>query len=84
MCPAAVFVARALHLSLSHTHTHTHTTQHKTKNKGTTTPIPRLLATGDSTFPGIGLPAVAASGAIAANTLTPLGDHWALLNELGL
>lgn len=41
-----------------------------------------LLACGDSTFPGIGLPAVAASGAVAANTLTSPLKHWALLDEL--
>jgi hypothetical protein len=39
---------------------------------GPTTPIPGLYACGDSTFPGIGLPAVAASGAICANTLVPV------------
>jgi phytoene dehydrogenase-like protein len=42
-----------------------------------------LLCCGDSTFPGIGVPAVAASGAIAANTLVPVWDHWALLDRIG-
>jgi phytoene dehydrogenase-like protein len=51
---------------------------------GPTTPIPGLYACGDCTFPGIGLPAVAASGAICANTLVPLDKHIALLDELGL
>lgn len=51
---------------------------------GPTTPIPGLYMTGDSTFPGIGLPAVAASGTIAANTLAPVWDHWKLLDEIGL
>jgi phytoene dehydrogenase-like protein len=51
---------------------------------GCKTPVPALLACGDSTFPGIGLPAVAASGAIAANTLVPFWDHMRLLDELGL
>jgi phytoene dehydrogenase-like protein len=55
-----------------------------TPPSGPTTPIPGLYATGDSTFPGIGLPAVAASGAVAANTLVPLGEHLKLLKELGL
>ena len=51
---------------------------------GPKTPLKGLLCCGDSTFPGIGLPAVAASGAIAANTLAPLDKHLELLQELGL
>jgi phytoene dehydrogenase-like protein len=51
---------------------------------GAKTPIPGLLACGDTTFPGIGLPAVAASGMIAANSLVPVWDHAALLDELGV
>lgn len=51
---------------------------------GPGTPIPGLLMCGECTFPGIGLPAVAASGAIAANTLVPVWDHWKLLEEAGL
>ena len=47
------------------------------------TKIPGLLACGDSTFPGIGLPAVAASGAVAANSLVPIWDHWKMLDEAG-
>ena len=43
-----------------------------------------LLCCGDSTFSGIGMPAVAASGAIAANTIAPLHKHLQLLSELGL
>lgn len=31
-----------------------------------------------------GLPAVAASGAICANTLVPVWQHWKLLNELAV
>lgn len=46
------------------------------------TPISGLLCCGDSTFPGIGLPAVAASGIIAANTIAPLGKHLALLKQI--
>lgn len=51
---------------------------------GPLTPARDLLCCGDSTFPGIGLPAVAASGAIAANTLAPVDRHRALLRDLGL
>lgn len=50
---------------------------------GVTTPLPRLLCCGDSTFPGIGLPAVAASGAIAANTLAPVDKHLEMLKDIG-
>ncbi len=48
------------------------------------TPLAGLLCCGDSTFPGIGLPAVAASGMIAANTLAPLSQHWHMLKQIGL
>ncbi|MES1022840.1 NAD(P)/FAD-dependent oxidoreductase [Gloeocapsa sp. BRSZ] len=50
---------------------------------GSTTPLPGLLCCGDSTFPGIGLPAVAASGAIAANTLAPVTKHLEFLRDVG-
>lgn len=46
------------------------------------TSIDGLLCCGDSTYPGIGLPAVAASGAIAANTLVSVGAHWKMLSDL--
>jgi phytoene dehydrogenase-like protein len=46
---------------------------------GPLTPLPGLLCCGDSTFPGIGLPAVAASGLITANTLATVSQHQALL-----
>jgi phytoene dehydrogenase-like protein len=46
-------------------------------------PLPGLLCCGDSTFPGIGLPAVAASGMIAANTLAPIAQHWQMLEAIG-
>lgn len=46
---------------------------------GANTPLSGLLCCGDSTFPGIGLPAVAASGMIAANTLAPVSKHLELL-----
>ncbi len=50
---------------------------------GANTPLAGLLCCGDSTFPGIGLPAVAASGMIAANTLAPVQRHWEMLQEIG-
>ncbi len=51
---------------------------------GPITPIPGLYVAGDSTFPGIGLPAVAASGMICANTLSSVGTHLQMLDALGL
>ncbi|WP_144427475.1 phytoene desaturase family protein [Nostoc piscinale] len=47
------------------------------------TPLSGLMCCGDSTFPGIGLPAVAASGMIVANTLAPVGQHLAMLKDIG-
>ena len=38
----------------------------------------------DYTFPGIGVPATAASGAIAANNLMSIPEHWALLDKIKL
>ncbi len=49
---------------------------------GSTTPLSGLLCCGDSTFPGIGIPAVAASGAITANTIAPLSKHLEVLKSL--
>jgi phytoene dehydrogenase-like protein len=49
---------------------------------GPRTPLAGLLCCGDSNMPGIGVPAVAVSGMIAANTLVPVRKHWQLLNEL--
>ncbi|MBE9128037.1 MULTISPECIES: phytoene desaturase family protein [unclassified Coleofasciculus] len=49
---------------------------------GANTPLPGLLCCGDSTFPGIGLPAVAASGMIAANTLAPVQKHLEMLKGM--
>ena len=43
-----------------------------------------LYQLGDGTFPGIGLPAVAGSGLVAANTLAGVGQHLRLLDELGV
>lgn len=48
------------------------------------TPLRGLLCCGDSTFPGIGLPAVAASGMITANTLASVNDHLQMLREIEL
>ncbi|MGC1395805.1 MAG: carotene isomerase, partial [Coleofasciculaceae cyanobacterium] len=50
---------------------------------GSGTPLAGLLCCGDSTFPGIGLPAVAASGMIAANTLAPVTKHLQMLQDIG-
>ncbi len=50
---------------------------------GPKTPLLGLLCCGDSSFPGIGLPAVAASGMIAANAIAPLSKHRKLLKDLG-
>ncbi len=49
---------------------------------GATTPLPGLFCCGDSTFPGIGLPAVAASGMITANTIASTGQHLQMLNQI--
>ena len=49
---------------------------------GSKTPIPGLMCCGDSTFPGIGLPAVAASGMIAANTIATVEKHLEMLKEV--
>uniref|UniRef100_A0A7S4EWH9 Amine oxidase domain-containing protein n=2 Tax=Chrysotila carterae TaxID=13221 RepID=A0A7S4EWH9_CHRCT len=51
---------------------------------GQTTQLPGLFCVGDSTFPGIGMPAVAASGLIAANSLVSVWDHWRMLDKIRL
>ncbi|MGD1905235.1 MAG: phytoene desaturase family protein [Leptolyngbyaceae cyanobacterium] len=51
---------------------------------GPKTPVEGLLCCGDSTFPGIGLPAVAASGWITANTLVSPQQHLDLLRAIDL
>jgi phytoene dehydrogenase-like protein len=51
---------------------------------GPSTLLPGLLRCGDSTAPGIGVPAAAASGMIAANTLAPVWDHLELMRAAGL
>jgi phytoene dehydrogenase-like protein len=47
---------------------------------GNQTPIPGLYRVGDSTMPGIGVPAVAASGILCANTLVKPQQTAELLN----
>ena len=49
-----------------------------------TTPLKGLFCCGDSTFPGIGLPAVAASGMIVANSLVPVEKHLTMLRQIKL
>eukprot|EP00775_Hariotina_reticulata_P007610 gene7610-7812_t len=51
---------------------------------GNSTPVPGLTVCGDSCMPGIGVPAAAASGMMAANSLAPVWDHLQVLNELAL
>lgn len=51
---------------------------------GHKTPLDGLYLTGDFTFPGIGVPATAASGAITANNLVSVGDHWKMLDKIRL
>ncbi|KAK9929046.1 hypothetical protein M0R45_026156 [Rubus argutus] len=51
---------------------------------GHSTPISQLYCCGDSTFPGIGVPAVAASGAIVANSLVSVTQHSQLLDAIGI
>jgi phytoene dehydrogenase-like protein len=46
------------------------------------TPVAGLLRCGDSCFPGIGTPSAAASGVIAANTLTNVDNHIEMLKEI--
>lgn len=48
------------------------------------TPIKNLLRCGDFTFPGIGIPAAAASGAVAANSIMSLSKHMGMLNSIGM
>ncbi|KAL0044098.1 hypothetical protein WJX82_009252 [Trebouxia sp. C0006] len=49
---------------------------------GPQTPIKGLYRCGDSTQPGIGVPAAAASGMITANTLAPIWSHLKMLDQL--
>ncbi|MBW4485446.1 MAG: NAD(P)/FAD-dependent oxidoreductase [Tildeniella torsiva UHER 1998/13D] len=49
---------------------------------GPKTPLEGLLCVGGSTFPGIGLPAVAACGLMTANTLASVSQHRQMLREV--
>ena len=49
---------------------------------GHSTPLDGFYVCGDSTFPGIGVPAVAASGMITAHSILDVGTHWANLDKL--
>mmetsp|Transcript_30372 Transcript_30372/g.90568 ORF Transcript_30372/g.90568 Transcript_30372/m.90568 type:complete len:601 (-) Transcript_30372:415-2217(-) len=51
---------------------------------GHKTPLDGLLLCGDYTFPGIGVPATAAAGAITANNLVSVGQHWEMLDKIRL
>ena len=46
------------------------------------TPFSSLVLCGDGVFPGIGIPAVALSGASAANALVNPIQHWFCLDDL--
>ena len=48
---------------------------------GPQTGVQNLLAVGDSMFPGIGVPAAAASGMYAAHSLVGVVPHLQLLNS---
>ncbi|MGK7939702.1 MAG: phytoene desaturase family protein [Crocosphaera sp.] len=49
---------------------------------GPKTPLPGLWCCGDSTFPGIGLPAVAASGMMVANTFASVSQQLQMLKKI--
>ncbi|KAJ1463508.1 hypothetical protein M885DRAFT_4852 [Pelagophyceae sp. CCMP2097] len=49
---------------------------------GHKTPLPGFYVCGDSTFPGIGVPAVAASGLITAHSILSPQEHWANLDKI--
>lgn len=51
---------------------------------GCRTPIAGLYRVGDSTMPGIGVPAVATSGILCANTLVNPNEIYHLLEKVGL
>jgi phytoene dehydrogenase-like protein len=50
--------------------------------KDGTTPFANLMLAGDGCFPGIGVPAVAISGASAANALVGILEQWRCLDKL--
>lgn len=49
---------------------------------GHKTPLQGFYMTGDFTFPGIGVPAAASSGAITANTIMTVSQHLKILDRL--
>ena len=49
---------------------------------GHSTPLDGFYVCGDSTFPGIGVPAVAASGMITAHSILDVKTHWKNLDKL--
>jgi len=51
---------------------------------GHKTPLKGLSLCGDYTFPGIGVPATATSGAVTANNLLSVPQHWAMLDKIRL
>ena len=51
---------------------------------GQKTSCPNFFCFGDSTFPGIGMPAVAASGLIVANSIVSVREHWGFLDRIRL
>ena len=51
---------------------------------GQKTSLPGFYCCGDSTFPGIGMPAAAASGIIAANNVISPLEHWRMLDKIKL
>jgi phytoene dehydrogenase-like protein len=51
---------------------------------GHKTPLKGLFLCGDFTFPGIGVPATAASGAITANSIVPIWKHFEMLDKIKL
>lgn len=46
------------------------------------TPIPNFILAGDGVFPGIGVPAVALSGASAANAAVSVWEQWRAMDKL--
>jgi hypothetical protein len=49
---------------------------------GHVTPLKELNCTGNFMFPGIGVPATAAAGAITANTLVSISKHFEMLDKI--
>lgn len=49
---------------------------------GPSTPLPGLVCTGDSVWPGIGVPAVAASGTLVANMMVSPFQQLRMLDRI--